>query len=109
VEPYRVELAAGHEGCQHCGHDQYWTVVSGHGDDAVEIGTSWGDKELAEDVCDLMNMAFSAGQEDPASNKEEEKLVAFFRSPEGNKLGRDGDHDNLTPAETAIRAMRSLP
>ena len=42
------------------------------------------------------------------SNEEEKKLVAFFRSKEGDELGRDGDHDNLSPAETAIRAMRKL-
>ncbi len=39
---------------------------------------------------------------------EEQKLVEFFRSPEGDQLGRDGDYDHLTPAETAIRAMRVL-
>lgn len=39
---------------------------------------------------------------------EYEKLVAFFRSQEGAELGRQGDHDNLSPAETAIRAMRAL-
>ncbi len=39
---------------------------------------------------------------------EEAKLVAFFRSPEGEALGQQGDHDNLSPAETAIRAMRRL-
>lgn len=39
---------------------------------------------------------------------EKQKLVDFFRSDEGDELGRAGDHDNLTPAETAIRAMREL-
>lgn len=39
---------------------------------------------------------------------EEQKLVAFFRSREGSRLGNQGDHDNLTPAETAIRAMKEL-
>lgn len=43
-----------------------------------------------------------------AGNSEERKLVEFFRSPEGDQLGRDGDHDNLSPADTAIRAMRRL-
>lgn len=36
------------------------------------------------------------------------KLVAFFRSAEGDELGRDGDYDNLCPADTAIRAIRDL-
>ena len=39
---------------------------------------------------------------------EEEKLVAFFRSKEGDALGRAGNYDHFTPAETAIRAMRTL-
>lgn len=39
---------------------------------------------------------------------EEQKLVDFFRSEEGSLLGSQGDHDNLTPAETAIRAMQKL-
>lgn len=46
--------------------------------------------------------------EPQVGNTEEEKLVAFFRSPEGESLGRDGDHDGLTPAETALRAIRDL-
>jgi hypothetical protein len=66
---YRVKEADMdvHRGCSHCGAGWYWTVVyndtDGH---EVEIGTSWqGDegKQLAEDVCDLMNMAFDAGRE----------------------------------------------
>lgn len=60
---YRVALADGHDGCERCGSNRMWTVISGEGDDAIEIGTSWGDQELAEDVCDLMNMAFREGVE----------------------------------------------
>lgn len=45
---------------------------------------------------------------EPIHPTEEEKLVAFFRSKEGADLGRDGDYDNLSPAETAIRAIRDL-
>lgn len=39
---------------------------------------------------------------------ENQKLVDFFRSDEGAELGLQGDYDELTPAETAIRAMREL-
>ncbi len=39
---------------------------------------------------------------------EEAKLVRFFRSEEGEKFGMQGDHDNLSPADTAIRAIRDL-
>lgn len=103
---YRVE-EENENGCDKCGHGCYWTIVSGEGDSEIGIGTSWGDKELADDVCDLMNQAYESGREssDPLVNEEEAKLVAFFNSPEGSKLGRDGDYDHLTPAETAIRAM----
>lgn len=40
------------------------------------------------------------------THSEYAKLVAFFRSQDGAELGRQGDHDNLSPAETAIRIMR---
>ena len=37
------------------------------------------------------------------------KLVTYFRTPEGNfSFGSDGDSDGLSPAETAIRAMKQL-
>lgn len=36
------------------------------------------------------------------------KLVQFFCSREGDGLGRQGDYDDLSPAATAIRAMRLL-
>lgn len=64
---YRVERRAGDtSGCNHCGHDQQWTIVEGHGDDAIEDGTSWGGpegKELAEEICERMNDAFEAGRQ----------------------------------------------
>jgi len=103
---YRVEAAEG--GCEHCGHDKFWDIVFTENGETCATGQSWGDKEHAEDICDLMNMAYDRGQESQIDNAEEAKLIAFFRSPEGDKLGRDGDHDNLSPAETAIRAMRNL-
>jgi hypothetical protein len=62
---YRVELTAtGQPACQ-CANCQLWTVAYDDGE-PTEIGTSWeGDdgKEAAQDVCDLMNMAFAAGLE----------------------------------------------
>jgi hypothetical protein len=39
--------------------------------------------------------------------REERKLVEIFRE-EFAAEGRDGDHDNLSPADTAIRTMRTL-
>lgn len=38
---------------------------------------------------------------------EEQKLVDFFRG-DGADLGVMGDYYNMTPAETAIRAMRVM-
>lgn len=66
---YRVDVADA-TGCITCGAGRYWTVVSDEGEDTVAIGTSWaGDegKETAEDVCDLMNMAYHAGRESAQS------------------------------------------
>jgi hypothetical protein len=104
---YRVQLSANHEACTQCGHGSFYTIVYKDVEEDIEIGTAWGDSDVAEDVCALMNMAYDAGQESQIDNAEEEKLVKFFRG-EGDSLGNDGDHDNLSPAETAIRAMRRL-
>ena len=62
---YRVDVASGHEGCKECKAGTFWTIVyTAPGDDELtEIGTSWADEELAQDICDLMNMAFDAGVE----------------------------------------------
>lgn len=71
---YRVELTAtGQPECQ-CENCQLWTVVYDDGE-PTEIGTSWqgaDGKEAAQDVCDLMNMAFDAGKE--AHKREEDTL-----------------------------------
>jgi hypothetical protein len=41
------------------------------------------------------------------AEREIAKLVAFFRSPEGyGRFGWEGDVEGLSPAETAIKAMR---
>lgn len=60
---YRVVEDGEGEGCAHCGHGKHWTIVSGEGESEFGIGTAWGDKELAEDICEFMNMAFGAGEE----------------------------------------------
>lgn len=59
---YIVTLTA--DGCAHCAEGQQWSIHDTV--EKVDIGQSWGGpegKESAEDVCDLMNMAFDAGQE----------------------------------------------
>jgi hypothetical protein len=71
---YRVALSANHSACTQCGHGSYYTVVyTDRFGEEVEIGTSWGDSEVAEDVCDLMNMAFDAGVESERSLENEVK------------------------------------
>ncbi len=60
---YRVDVADGHKGCEHCKAGTFWTIVYTEDGEPIEIGTSWGDEELAQDICDLMNMAYDAGVE----------------------------------------------
>lgn len=110
---YRVveDVSLGNdEGCKHCGHGTYWTVVSGTGDDEVGIGTSWGYKELADDVCDLMNDAFIAGQErrtepaTPPKERDSEALAWALRAHEDlAKMLADGGGNMLH-----VRANRAL-
>lgn len=96
------------EACARCHEGETWTVK---GPDGLCIGQSWAGDEAkcnAIETAEMLNGAYGHGQLSKVSNAEEEKLVAFFRSPEGDRLGRDGDADNLSPAETAIRAIRDL-
>lgn len=108
---YKVEEQARDPRECTCGNCVMWTVTYQENGESIEIGTAWQGaegQEAADDVCDLMNMAYDAGTEATTVNAEERKLVEFFCSPEGDSIGRDGDYDNLTPAETAIRAIREL-
>lgn len=40
--------------------------------------------------------------------KDETPLVHFFNSPEGELMGQDGDHHDLTPEQTAVKWLRFL-
>lgn len=61
---YNVELTAtGQPECQ-CVNCQLWTITYSD-PEPTEIGTSWqgeAGKETAEDICDLMNMAYEFGR-----------------------------------------------
>lgn len=61
------EITPSGDGCNHCADGQYWTICSKKpSGEYIEIGTSWQGpegKETAQDVCDLMNMAYEAGRE----------------------------------------------
>lgn len=62
---YRVEEQIRSESECKCPGCVLWTIVFDD-PEPTEIGTAWqGDegKEVAEDICDLMNMAFDAGRE----------------------------------------------
>jgi len=96
------------EACARCHEGETWTVK---GPDGLCIGQSWAGDEAecnSLETAEMLNGAYCLGQQSKVSNAEEDKLVAFFRSAEGDSLGRDGDADGLTPAETAIRAIREL-
>ncbi|SRR6266403_1523972 len=63
AEPYfRVERD-GQPLCEHCGKGGMWTVVYGPAGDETQIGTSWEDRDLVGDICDLMNAAFIQGRD----------------------------------------------
>jgi hypothetical protein len=49
--------------CVTCGRVAFWTIAYGVGEEETGIGMSWEDKEMAEDICELMNMAYGAGTE----------------------------------------------
>jgi hypothetical protein len=50
-------------GCAKCGSNAYFFgIVSGIGDEGREEATRWNDRELAQDICDLMNDAYLAGK-----------------------------------------------
>jgi hypothetical protein len=70
---YRVKMAAGEDGCEHCGAGKMWAIVYiEHGDtEETEVGQTFGDRGLADDICDLMNMAYEAGLEAIESDLEE--------------------------------------
>lgn len=68
---YRVEEVIRSEAECKCPACVLWTIVYDD-PDPTEIGTSWqGDDglEMAQDICDLMNMAYEAGLESNAVGK----------------------------------------
>lgn len=69
---YRVVEDDFSDGCKHCGHGKHWTISSGEGEDEIATGTSWGDRSLADDICDLMNDAYEAGRAQTESSAEPE-------------------------------------
>lgn len=61
---YRVEQDSSTGNCAHCEQEcPMWTIVEGPADDTVGIGQSWGNREIATDICELMNIALVRGRE----------------------------------------------
>jgi hypothetical protein len=70
---YRVEEVIRPAGNCECPACVLWTIVYDDGE-PTEIGTQWqgeDGKELAEDICELMNMAFDRGAESTLQQVEE--------------------------------------
>lgn len=64
TEDQYYQLAVQEDGCHNCGHGTMWTVFyKDEKGEPVEIGQAWGDQDLTQDVCDLMNMAYDRGRE----------------------------------------------
>ena len=59
---YRVEVQT--HGCERCSAGTTWALVEDVSGEPVEIGgVSYGDKETADDICDMLNEAFERGKE----------------------------------------------
>lgn len=61
-EPYFLEV--GENGCVKCGHNKTWDIIQ---PDGVALATTYGDYEEAEEICDMLNIAYALGR---ASNGE---------------------------------------
>lgn len=57
--PYRLEIEK--NGCDHCGSGKTWDVVD---PDGVAGGTSYGDRDEAEELAGWLNEAYARGKED---------------------------------------------
>jgi len=116
-EFYRVEEQLRSEAECKCPNCVMWTVLYDDGE-PIDIGTAWqGDdgKEAADDICDLMNMAFDAGRENPdgklideRDRAEEALSQAYYlvigRSPEWSNLF--GHAEALEEIEEACEVLR---
>lgn len=59
---FRVEIADGAAGCGHCGAGAMYTVVYNDVDgEECQISTSYQEREVAESICEVMNIAYELG------------------------------------------------
>src|SRR5258707_11494503 len=56
-EPYKVEGRG--DGCPTCQHDEQYDII---GPDGSAQSQSWGDKDEADYICDLLNIAHQQGR-----------------------------------------------
>ena len=56
MSAYKVERY--NQGCKECGDGATWVIV---GPDGVASATSYGDKDQADEICELQNEAYEKG------------------------------------------------
>jgi hypothetical protein len=60
IKQYRVEWDGG---CRECGNGRRYVIVENIDGEPCEVGgVSWGAKEEADCICELMNEAFKKGR-----------------------------------------------
>lgn len=62
---YRLEPCG--RGCPTCGAGEFWDIV---GPDDIALSTSWGDKEHAEELVEMLNDAYLLGKSQPKESQE---------------------------------------
>lgn len=79
-EYYQVKMAASKDGCTHCGAGKQWAIVYvEHGDTKeTELSQTYGDRELADSICDLMNLAYESGLELTMDLEQQKRLPAHL-------------------------------
>lgn len=107
---YRIAVAKGLDACDKCGHGTRWGFEVTGGDGrwtSLSPNIRVDDRDFAGLIVTALNYAYDHGKDCATDDTEQQKLVAFFKG-DGEKLGAEGDYDRLSPADTAIRAMRRL-
>lgn len=57
MEKYRLDPCG--RGCKSCGAGEHWDIIA---PDGIALSTSWGDKEFAEELVEMLNDAYEMGR-----------------------------------------------